>query len=230
MSIAVLPARGGSKRIPRKNVRDFAGQPMITWAIGTALASGLFSRVLVSTDDAEIAAVAREAGAETPFVRPADLSDDHATTAAVMAHAVRWAANDGTDFADAICLYATTPLLAPDDLRAAAAKGAEGWDYVCAAMRFACPVERSFTRAADGGIRILAPEHMATRTQDLPVTFHDAGQFYWGRRTSWLNGGAILGPRTSFVELPRWRAQDIDTQDDWTMAEQIFRSQKGKQA
>lgn len=226
MTIAVIPARGGSKRIPRKNIRLFAGRPMIAWAIDTARSSRLFDHIFVSTDDEEIAEIARTAGAEVPFLRPASLSDDYATTADVIGHAVRWADGAGIGFEWAICLYPATPLLAVEDLVAARDKAAEGWDFVFAALRFPCPIERSFLLASNGAILVTSPEHLLTRTQDLPIRFHDAGQFYWGKRDAWLSGASIFGQRTAFIELAPWRAQDIDNLTDWQMAERLFKALK----
>ena len=223
MNIAVIPARGGSKRIPRKNVREFAGRPILHWPVGRALASGLFDRVIVSTDDEEVAAAAEAAGADAPFRRPAELSDDHCGTLEVIAHAARWAAGTGWPVINICCIYATAPFTQPEDL----AQGLErlwagGWDYVMAAGRFSYPVHRGFLRSGDGAMEMLFPEHRLTRSQDLPPVYHDAGQFYWGTAQAWLDERPIFGPRTSFVELPPWRVQDIDTPDDWAMAERLF--------
>ncbi len=222
-NLAVIPARGGSKRIPRKNVRAFAGKPMLAWSIEAALTSRLFSRVLVTTDDPEIAEVARAHGAEVPFARPPELSDDHTGTLEVIHHAARWAAADGGSYDAVCCIYATAPFVSASDLtRARAALDDARWDYVFPAGRYAYPVQRSFLRADDKSMSLLFPEHRTTRSQDLPPVFHDAGQFYWGRFEAWTSGAAIFGPRTTFIELPPWRVQDIDTEDDWRMAEYLF--------
>ena len=227
MTIAIIPARGGSTRIPRKNIRTFAGKPMVAWPVETALASGLFDRVLVSTDDEEIADIARGAGAEAPFVRPAELSDDFCGTLEVVAHAVAWAIDQGWSFTTACCLYATAAFTTADDLRAARDLQQQGeWDYVFAAGRFERPVQRAIGRGDDGAIRLLFPEHALTRTQDLPPAFFDAGQFYWGPAAAWGEQRPILGNRTSFIELPPSRAIDIDTEDDWAIAERRFREWK----
>ena len=229
MNLAVIPARGGSKRVPRKNVRAFAGRPMIAWSIAAARDSGLFEHVLVSTDDAEIAEVARGAGAEVPFMRPDDLSGDHVGTVEVIAHAVRWAEAAGWAFDAVCCLYATAPFVAAEDLRLARAQlDAGGWDFVFPALRYGHPVQRAFGRGPDGAMALLFPEHRLTRTQDLAPVYHDAGQFYWGTRDAWLSGRPIFGERSSFIELSPWRAQDIDTPEDWTRAEYLFEIMKRK--
>lgn len=220
MKIAVIPARGGSKRIPRKNIKSFCGKPMIVWSIEAAKLSGLFERVIVSTDDAEIAEVAREWGAEVPFMRPADLSNDYAGTTAVIAHAVQWTLDQGVDTSAVCCIYATAPFIQVDDLkRGWDAMSSGDWDYAFTVTDFAAPIFRSFRQTVEGGIEMFFPEHFATRSQDLPVALHDAGQFCWGRPLAWLEGRAVFDRRSKPVFIPRWRVQDIDTQEDWARAE-----------
>jgi len=224
VKVAIIPARGGSKRIPRKNIRPFAGRPIIHHVIATAIASELFDHVLVSTDDAEIAEVARAGGAQTPFMRPADIADDHADTTSVIAHAVRSLAATGASVDLVCCLYPTAPMVEAGDLAAALAllEDDPGIDYAFSAARFSYPVQRGFEHSPDGGLVPLHPEHRLTRSQDLPPVFHDAGQFYWGRANAWLERRPIFGSASRIVELPPWRTQDIDTQEDWDMAERLF--------
>jgi pseudaminic acid cytidylyltransferase len=223
MNIAIIPARGGSQRIPRKNIRPFCGRPMIEWVIETSQASRLFDRIVVSTDDEEVASVARAAGAEVPFVRPPELSDHHSGTIEVIAHAVRWGLQAGWSVSSVCCLYPTAAFVLPADLLAARdAHESGGWDYVFAAGRFERPVQRAFFRGDEGAMRLLFPEHRLTRTQDLPPAFFDAGQFYWGSVAAWGEQRPIFGERSTFVELPAARAIDIDIEDDWAMAEQRF--------
>ncbi len=220
MRIAVIPARGGSKRIPRKNIKPFFGKPMIAWSIEAANASGLFEHVIVSTDDAEIGEVARRCGAEVPFMRPDELSDDHAGTTPVIAHATQWALDQGLNVATVCCIYATAPFLQTDDLqRGWAALHSGDWDYAFTVTDFAAPIFRSFKQTAGGGLEMFFPEHFATRSQDLPLSLHDAGQFYWGHAAAWLENRRIFDHRSTPVAIPRWRVQDIDTPDDWTRAE-----------
>lgn len=220
MNIAVIPARGGSKRIPRKNIRPFAGKPMIGFSIECALRSRLFDRVVVSTDDDEIAEVARDFGAEVPFRRPAELSDDHAGTTAVIAHAIRWLKNDGADIGAACCIYATAPFIRESDLAAALSKLESGtWQYVFSATTFAFPIFRAFQMTERDGVEMFYPEHFATRSQDLPEALHDAGQFYWGRENAWLSNARVFAPESTVLTIPRWRVQDIDTPEDWERAE-----------
>lgn len=220
MKIAVIPARGGSKRIPRKNIKPFCGKPMIAWSIEAANSSGLFEHVIVSTDDAEIAEVARQWGAEVPFMRPEELANDHAGTTPVIAHATQWALDQGFAVAAVCCIYATAPFIQTDDLkRGWVALDSGDWDYAFTVTDFAAPIFRSFKQTAEGGIAMFFPEHFASRSQDLPVALHDAGQFYWGRPTAWLAGKRIFDRHSKPVIIPRWRVQDIDTPDDWKRAE-----------
>lgn len=221
----MIPARGGSKRIPRKNIREFAGKPIIAHSIDCALRSGLFERVIVSTDDAEISAVARRFGAEVPFVRPAELSGDHTGTAEVISHAIRFVFDEGTQFSSACCIYPTTPFLQSDDLvRGLEMLESGGLQFVLAATTFGYPIFRAFRREPNGGLAMLFPEHLNTRSQDLPEVLHDAGQFYWGTKDAWLNYTNIFGEFSSIVSIPRWRVQDIDTEEDWIRAEAMASS------
>jgi len=222
MNLAIIPARGGSKRIPRKNVRPFCGRPMIAWPIAAALKTGLFDHVIVSTDDAEISDVAQRAGAEVPFTRPDELADDHSGTTEVIVHALSWAIEEGWPIEAACCIYPTAAFVSPDDLVEARQLLSPGCDYAFAAVRYGHPPQRGFLRAADGSPQLLQPEHQETRTQDLPPVYHDAGQFYWGTREAWMEQRPFFGVRTRFVELPPWRAYDIDRCEDWTMAERLF--------
>ena len=223
--IAVIPARGGSKRIPRKNVRDFAGKPMLAWSIEAAHATGCFGRVIVSTDDEEVAAVAIRHGAEVPFRRPHDLSDDHATTTAVIAHASCWIESQGLCPSAICCIYATAPMIAPSDILAGFRLIAGGgWRFVFSATRFEAPVQRGFERMPDGGLRMLWPEQFAVRSQDLPAVYHDAAQFYWGLPEAWQAQERIFDRASTCVEIPGWRSVDVDTEDDWIRAELLFRA------
>jgi len=222
--VAVIPARGGSKRIPRKNVLPFAGKPMMAHSIDRALESGLFDRVIVSTDDDEIAGIALARGAEVPFRRPAALADDHATTLDVMQHAIGWLRSAGFEPDSVCCIYATAPFISCGDLRQALEKLVSGdWSYVFAATTFPYPVFRSFQLEPGDGLRMLFPQHALTRSQDLPTVLHDAGQFYWGRPQAWFERVGIFGARSAVVQIPSWRVQDIDTAEDWERAELIAR-------
>ena len=223
MRLAVIPARGGSKRIPRKNIRAFCGRPMIGWSIKAALDSGCFDHVIVSTDDAEIADVARDAGAAVPFMRPAELADDITPTLPVIRHAIAAVAPDLGKAELVCCLYATAPFLRPEDLRQGLGlleRG--GCDYVMSIAAFPAPIQRALRRDEAGHLAMFQPEHLLTRSQDLEAAWHDAGQFYWGRAAAWVAGTPLLGPETLGMILPRDRVQDIDTPEDWRLAERLF--------
>jgi pseudaminic acid cytidylyltransferase len=220
MKVAVIPARGGSKRIPRKNIKPFCGKPMIAWSIEVAMASGLFDRIIVSTDDAEISEVARQWGAEVPFTRPVELSNDHAATTEVVAHATQWILNQGCNLQAVCCLYATAPFVRTMDLKLGwEALESGNWAYAFTVTDFAAPIFRSFKQIPEGGIEMFFPEHFSMRSQDLPAALHDAGQFYWGRPSAWMEGKRIFGSHSKPIVIPRWRVQDIDTPDDWERAE-----------
>jgi N-acylneuraminate cytidylyltransferase len=220
MRIAVIPARGGSKRIPRKNIRPFCGKPMMAWSVDAARDSGLFDHVLVSTDDPEISAIAVKHGAEAPFARPAELANDHAGTIEVIAHTTLWAREQGWPVGAVCCIYATAPFVEIADIRRGLQELETGdWDYAFSATDFPAPIFRAFKRRADGGVEMFFPEHFLTRSQDLPVALHDAAQFYWGRPAAWIEGRRIFGPRSIPIMVPRWRVQDIDNEDDWRRAE-----------
>lgn len=224
MRIAIIPARGGSKRIPRKNIKPFAGKPMIGYAIEAALACGQLDRVIVSTDDDEIAETAEKYGAELPFRRPADLADDHTPTVPVIQHAIR-ACNDlGWDVTYGCCIYPGVPFIRSADLASAfdLLEAHEGKGYAFPVTGYPSPIQRALRRSADGKVEPFNPQYVNTRTQDLEAGYFDAGQFYWGRAETWLaglnihaNGHAIL--------LPEWRVVDIDTPADWERAEALFR-------
>lgn len=224
MKLAVIPARGGSKRIPRKNIKPFAGQPMIAYAIAAARDSGVFDRIIVSTDDAEIADVARQHGADVPFMRGAELADDHAGTVPVIADAIRRCSGLGWEAGLVCCIYPGVPLLQPADLRdALALLDDSSAAYAFTVSPFPSAVQRALKRAPDGAMAPFFPEHVRTRSQDLAAGYYDAGQFYWGRRAAWLSGQSPHQDGRGLV-IPAWRAIDIDTPDDWERAELAFRA------
>lgn len=225
MNLALIPARGGSKRIPRKNIRPFLGKPVLAYALDAARQSGCFERIVVSTDDREIADTALARGAEVPFLRPAGLADDYATTLEVILHALDRIESEGHVVEVLCCLYPVTPLITADDLAAALSRMLEtGADYCFPVAEFVAPIDRALTLAPDGRVSMRHPEYVRTRTQDLPPAFHDAGQFYWGRAEAFRAGLPLLSDAAVALPLPRWRAIDIDTEDDWQMAEMIART------
>ena len=223
-NIDVIPARGGSKRIPRKNIKDFGGKPMIAWSIEAAKKSNLFDHIVVSTDDQEIGEVSKRWGAEVPFIRPAELSNDYIGTTEVVAHATQWALDQGWSIHAVCCIYATAPFVQVQDIKHGLDLLNSGnWAYSIAVTNFAAPIFRSFKELPEGGVEMFFPEHVLTRSQDLPLALHDAGQFYWGRPTAWIEGKRGLDRHTALVKIPRWRVQDIDDEDDWRRAEILAR-------
>jgi len=225
MKLAVIPARGGSKRIPRKNIKPFGGLPMIAWSIRAAQASECFDRIIISTDDNEIAEVAKAYGAEVPFVRPAELSDDHTGTIAVVAHAIEWQNAHGPSATEVCCIYATAPFVLPSDI-------AHGYDvlknssadYAFSVTSYAFPIQRAIRITSQQRVEMFQPEHFNTRSQDLEEAWHDAGQFYWGRAQAWLAHQPVFTAAASPVPIPRYRVQDIDTPEDWERAQWLLKS------
>ena len=222
-TIAVIPARGGSKRIPRKNIKPFCGKPMIAYSIEAAIRSGIFDEIIVSTDDEEIADIAKNAGASVPFMRPKELSDDFAATGAVVEHAIKFlqARDDRIKF---VCtIYATAPLidefyikLGLEKLRASNAKNA----FSCTSMPF--PIWRTFKIAKDGRCEMFWRENFAKRSQDLEAAYQDAGQFYWTNLDASSSDEIFFGRDSIAIVLPRHLVQDIDTPQDWIRAEFLY--------
>jgi len=215
-AVCILPARGGSKRIPRKNVRPLAGRPALGWPVAAARASGLFARIIVSTDDAEIAAVATAAGAEVPFLRDPALADDHAGTTEVVRDAV---ARLGLAPGVAVCcLYPTAVFVTPADLAEGRAR-LEGARWVLALGRYRTPIDRAYRLTPEGRAMARSPEAMERRSQDLAPAYYDAGEFYWARAGTWADPGARVWDGAAAVLLPEARCLDIDTPEDWAEAE-----------
>ena len=223
MQLAVIPARGGSKRIPRKNIKEFHGKPMIAWSIQAALNSGCIDEVWVSTDDEEIAAIAQTYGAKVPFIRPAHLSDDFATTADVMQHAVQECQIQYQQLPDYVCcLYATAPFVQQQDLlQGFELIQSKDLDYVFSATNYSFPIQRAIKIDSDGKVNMFSPEFFNTRSQDLEEAWHEAGQFYWGTAQAWLQKHTVFSPNSNIISLPSYRVQDIDTLSDWHRAEMI---------
>ncbi|HIC8839723.1 pseudaminic acid cytidylyltransferase [Aeromonas veronii] len=223
MAIAIIPARGGSKRIPRKNIRPFCGQPMLAYSILAAQQSGCFNKVVVSTDDEEIAEVARQLGAEVPFLRPASLADDHTGTTPVVIDTIQRLDQLGSQAKHYCCIYATVPLIQADDLKAAHQRlSASNAPFVYTVAEFGFPIQRAVRMDEQGRVTPFWPEQMAKRSQDLEPAYQDAGQFYWGTRDAWLGGISPVGGEGIGHILPRHRVVDIDTPEDWHLAELLY--------
>lgn len=224
-NVAIIPARCGSKRIPRKNIKDFHGKPMIAYPITVALESGLFDRIIVSTDDEEIADVAKRYGAEVPFMRPKELADDYAGTNAVVRHCLEWLIERQQAPECVCCIYATAPLLQAKYLK-------NGFDilnmgnctFAFSVTSYEFPIQRSIRIKQNGFVEPIFPEHIPKRSQDLEEAYHDAGQFYWGKISSFLDhrSSPMSSPYAKPVILPRYLVQDIDTKEDWIFAEMLF--------
>jgi pseudaminic acid cytidylyltransferase len=229
--IAVIPARGGSKRIPHKNIRDFLGKPAITRTLEKLVESEIFDEVFVSTDSNEIADVATTTKGVKVIFRPANLADDITPTVPVIAHAITEYKKTMDDLSqqselDVCCVYPVNPFLDSADLRTGLStlQAGSGISYVNSIVSYPYPIQRALTRDASGRIEMINPLLALTRSQDLEERFHDAGQWYWGKAETWLAGDKLLFNSIG-VQIPRWRAQDVDTLEDWELAEKLFHSQ-----
>ncbi len=225
MIVAIIPARGGSRRIPQKNIKPFLGQPMIAYSINAARETGLFDKIVVSTDSDEIATISKKYGAEVPFIRPPALSDDHIGTDPVVLHALKkmLMAYGSIDYV--CCIYATAPFIQPEYIR-------QGFELLCkhgamsafSVTSFSSPVFRALKINSDGRLEMFWPDHLNTRSQDLPDAYHDAGQFYWAETKNYLKKQLFYSKDAIPVILPRYLVQDIDTPEDWETAEFMFKA------
>lgn len=223
MRIAIIPARGGSKRITNKNIKNFLGTPIIGRVIRTLRESQIFDRIIVSTDSEEIATVARKYGAEVPFMRPNELADDFASTSEVIAHAIESLQLETSLDTQVCCVYPTSVLMNSNDLRTSLELlQTQDWQYVFAASQPNSSPFRSFKKSGSGGLEMLFPQYWGSRSQDLPDCFFDAGFFYWATAKTWMKAEPIFGPNSTFVEIPEIRAIDVNTEDDWLRAETVF--------
>jgi len=224
MKIAIIPARGSSKRITRKNIKEFNGKPIIAYSIEAAIESNCFDSVIVSTDDKEIATIAKSYGADTPFIRPSSLSDDYTTISDVVKHAVHWYDNNIGNVELACCIFATAPLLQPKYIL----KGLKELRSLKSAFSFSVtefsyPIQRAVYIDERGLVKMFQPEFYKARSQDLKQGFHDAGQFYWGTKKAWMSDQELFNSLPAPVILPRYLVQDIDTIDDWKSAEIAYK-------
>jgi pseudaminic acid cytidylyltransferase len=224
-NIAIIPARGGSKRIPKKNIRLLEGKPVISYPIAKALSSGIFDQVLVSTDDKHIADIAVSHGAQVPFLRSAQTSDDHATLADVLLEVISNLKDQGHTFENVCCILPTAALVSEERIKQGYAELKMGkYSSVIPVIRFSAPIQRAL-KVENGLLRMARPEHLKTRSQDLEAHFFDSGQFYWIRTTDLIKEKSIFMKQTGFIELNENEAQDIDTAEDWDMLELKFRFQ-----
>ena len=224
MRVAIIPARGGSKRIPKKNIKHFFGKPMLAWSIEAAIKSRCFDQIICSTDDDEIANIAQKYGAETPFLRPKDLSGDYIGTIPVIAHAIEHLQSNGNKIDLACCIYATAPFIQTIDLQNSLKQMQNNdLDFCFSATSFSFPIQRSIRIKSNKRCEMLNSEMFQKRSQDLEELYHDAGQFYWGTPQSWLEEKLLFSNNTMPYILPRHRVQDIDTMEDWKRAELMFK-------
>ena len=225
MNICVIPARGGSKRIPRKNIKEFNGKPIIAYSIEAALKSNCFDQVIVSTDDDEIAEVAKKYGAQVPFLRPDELSNDYAGTIPVIKHAIEWMEDDKSSVENVCCLYATAPFIRPQIISQAYQQlNNSKADYCFSVTSFVFPIQRAIKIVEKNKVSMFYPEHFNTRSQDLEEAYHDAGQFYWGKAQAFKDELPIFTEVATPYILPRYLVQDIDTPEDWIRAEAMYRA------
>lgn len=219
-NLAIIPARGGSKRIPRKNVKPFLGKPMLAYSIEAALATGLFDEVMVSTDDEEIAEVARQYGAKVPFMRSAETANDFATTADVLNEVLRNYKDQGIEFDNFCCIYATAPMTQSESIKSAYDRlMSSDFTVVYPVVAFSYPIWRCLDLAEDGTMKRHWPEYENSRSQDLPKEYHDTGTFYWYKTQEWLAGKVKVGG----IEVDETTIQDIDTETDWKLAEMKYK-------
>ena len=224
MNIAIIPARGGSKRIPRKNIKIFNGKPLIYWSIKTAINSKIFDRVIVSTDDKEIAEISQKFGAEIPYIRPSNISDDFTPTREVVLHLINWFKEKKIKLDNICCIYATSPFIKEQNLKEAykILKLLDQDNYVFSATTFPFPIQRAITIDKKGFSKMINPENFNSRSQDLIETYHDAGQFYLASCQTWINKNSFFENGKPLI-LPRWLVQDIDTLEDFKRAELMYK-------
>ncbi len=226
-NVAIIPARGGSKRIPGKNIKRFAGKPIIAYSITAAKMSGLFRRIIVSTDSEQIAGVAQEYGSEVPFMRPAELSDDFTETAAVILHTLNWLRKDERLPDYFCCIYATAPFIQVRFIREGLSRlRQENAISALSVTSFGYPILRALKTDENGLLKMFWPEHKTTRSNDLPEAYHDAGQFYWARTKGFLEEKTFFSSKAIPIMLPRQLVQDIDTPEDWEFAEHLYNALK----
>ena len=221
MNIAIIPARGGSKRIKNKNIKFFLGKPIISYAIKCAKNSKIFDRIIVSSDSKKIIKVAKKFGAEVPFIRPKNISMDSSSTIDVIKHTIKWLQKNGSKPKNICCIYATTPLMFPEDLRKSF-KNIKKNKFVIASSKYSYPIQKSFY-LKNNKIKLHHYPSRSKSSHKLKATYHDAGQFYWGTIKTWLNNKSILNNNSYAFELPQLRVQDIDNLVDWKIAEKLFK-------
>lgn len=225
MNIAVIPARGGSKRIPGKNIKEFCGKSIICYSIETALKSKIFDKIIVSTDDDQIAKIALQAGAEIPFIRPREISDDNSVISEVLIHAIQHFNKKGS-VDNVCCIYSTAPFIRSKDIIRGyeKLKSKDSIQFVLSATSYAFPIQRAIRIDSNGGVVPFDAASFKKRSQDLTEVYHDAGQFCWAKANAYLNKLQVFADHTRIINLPRYRVIDIDTLEDWEMAEYMYKA------
>ncbi len=221
-NLAIIPARGGSKRIPRKNIKDFLGRPIIAYSIQATILSGVYDEIMVSTDDNEIAEIAKSYGANVPFLRSPDTSNDYASTADVIFEVLNNYKNIGKEFDTVSCIYSTAPFITPERIQEAFSFIDGNVDSVFTCVAYSYPPQRGL-RITDGKISMIHPEHLMSRSQDLEPIYHDAGQFYISMVESFRRNGSFWGDNTAGLVLSELEVQDLDTPTDWLLAEMKYK-------
>lgn len=222
-NLCIIPARGGSKRIPRKNIKTFMGKPIIAYSIEAALNSAVFDEVMVSTDDEEIAEVARQYGASVPFLRSAETSNDYATTVDVLLEVVNNFKEKGKSFDIVCCLYSTAPFVTPERLKEATSQISDNVDACFTIVQYSYPIQRSLRINESEHVEMMFPEHLKSRTQDLEKVYHDAGQFYFVKTDALIQEKTVWCKRTAPLILSELEVQDLDTLTDWQLAEMKYK-------
>lgn len=221
-SLCIIPARGGSKRIPRKNIKPFMGKPIMAYSIEASLESGIFDDVMVSTDDEEIAGVARQYGASVPFFRSAETANDYATTVDVLLEVIETYKQRGMVFDTICCLYSTAPFVTSERLKEAYSKLSDKVDACFTMVEYSYPIQRSLRINEDGLVEMKYPEHLKSRTQDLEKVYHDAGQFYFVKINTLIEEKTVWCKHTAPLVLSELEVQDLDTLTDWQLAEMKY--------
>lgn len=221
-SLCIIPARGGSKRIPRKNIKPFMGKPIMVYSIEAALESGIFDEVMVSTDDEEFAEVARQYGASVPFLRSEATANDYATTVDVLLEVIETYKQRGMEFDTICCLYSTAPFVTSERLKEASSKLSDSVDACFTMVEYSYPIQRSLRINEVGQVEMKYPEHLKSRTQDLEKVYHDAGQFYFVKTKTFIEEKTVWCKHTAPLVLSELEVQDLDTLTDWQLAEMKY--------
>jgi len=228
MNIAIIPARGGSKRIPKKNIKKFNGKPIIAWSIKCAKEAKIFNKIIVSTDDKKIAKIAKNFGAEVPFIRSSRFSKNSVGIIEVVSDAIKWLLKSNVKVKNVCCIFPTAPLMKPQDIRLAYKKLIKNnFQYVFSTTTFPSSIYKSLSFSKKNtNLKICFPQKFKKKTNENSLFFYDAGQFYWGKKDTWKKKKKIFSSLSATVEIPRWRAQDINNSKDWIVAQQLFKGLK----